>query len=121
MVTIDGSLTVKQGESQPGQLRPTMIGFWTSGAAAGAMVLGSLPSEAEKATRIVTPTVGWVWMSMVTIDGSLTVKQGESQSGQLRPTMIGFWTSGAAAGAMVLGSLPSEAEKATRIVTRRLA
>jgi len=27
MVTIDDSLTVKQGESQPGQLRPTMTGF----------------------------------------------------------------------------------------------
>jgi hypothetical protein len=72
-------------------------------------------------TIVILPTVGWVWMSMVTIDGSLTVKQGESQPGQLRPTMIGFWTSGAAAGAMVLGSVLSEAEKATRIVTRRLA
>ena len=72
-------------------------------------------------TMVILPTVGWVWMSMVTIDGSLTVKRGESQPGQLRPTMSGFWISGAAAGAMVLDPLLGEVVKATRIVTRRLA
>jgi hypothetical protein len=66
------------------------------------------------------PISGWVRMAMVTIAVSLTAKQGESQPGPLRPTMIGFWTSGAVAGAMVLGVLLSEVEKATRIVTRRL-